>query len=208
MSTHSPSGDSSREDRRHAAGRHARVHLSARPARVIVTPVDPPLHHPLSKRDVQRVLSVLPPESTEGLRSVSLLGGMSTPDGYPVLVSYRKQGFIRLHAVPARPWTIGPLRATLVADLLRYGARVDASHRETRIIWPPEALRLFMTVCALMPGVSRHRREREGLSESGAVVRALDDVTEPWLVSDLALSQWGEFLQDRAESSISMDAGA
>ena len=48
---------------------------------------------------------------------------------------------------------------------------------------------------------ARHRREREGLPEPGAVVRALDEVTEPWLVSDLALSQWGEFLRDRAAES-------
>lgn len=192
MSVHSSSTGSSRGDDRR---------MVTKPARVIVTPVDPPYHHPLTKRDVQRVLSVLPSESTEGLRSVSLLGDLWTTNGYPVLVSYRKQGFIRLHALPTRPWRIGPLRAAQVADLLRYGAHVDAGPEETRITWPPKALRLFVTVCALMPGISRHRREREGLPEPGTVVRALDEATEPWLVSDLALNQWGEFLRDRAAAS-------
>ncbi|MBU0741290.1 hypothetical protein KKG45_11665 [bacterium] len=208
MSMHSFSGNAPRANRRLGAGRNAGLHPTARPARVIVTPVDPPSHHPLSKRDVQRVLSVLPAGSTEGLRSVSLLGDMRTADGYPVLVTYRKHGFIRLHALSARPWSIGPLRATQVADLLRYGARVDASHQETRITWTPEALKLYVTICALMPGVSRHRREREGLTEPGVIVRALDDATEPWLVSDLALHQWGAFLQDRAGESRRMNAGA
>jgi len=192
MSAHSSSTGSSRGDRNR---------IVTKPARVIVTPVDSPYHHPLTKRDVQRVLSVLPSESTAGLRSVSLLGDMWTANGYPVLVSYRKQGFIRLHALPARPWRIGPLRAAQVADLLRYGAHVDAGPEETRVSWPPEALRLFVTVCALMPGISRHRREREGLPEQGTIVRALDEATDPWLVSDLALGQWSEFLRDRAAES-------
>ncbi len=198
MSTHSSSGKSSNSPGRDDRIRHDFGRLAARPARVIVTPVDPPNHHPLSKRDVQRVLAVLPRESTENLRSVSLLGELFTSDGYPVLVSYRKRGFIRLHAVPAGPWRVGPLRATMVADLLRYGAHVDAGPTETRITWPPESLRLYYTVGALMPGVSRHRREQEGLSESNSIVRALDGTTEPWLVSDLALSRWSEFLQERA----------
>jgi len=165
---------------------------------VIVTPVESPLYHPLSKRDVQRVLSVLPPESTAGLRSVSLLGALTTADGYPVLVSYRKQGFIRLHAVPSTTWCTGPLNAAQVADLLRYGAHVGASPQETHITWTPGALRLFLTVSALMPGVSRHRREREGLMEPHSIVRAMDDKTEPRLVSDLALRQWDEFLSEAA----------
>ncbi len=208
MSMHSFSGNSSSTEHGLDAGRQSGAHLAARPARVIVTPVDPPLHHPLSKRDVQRVLSVLPPESTEGLRSVSLLGDMRTASGYPILVSYRKQGFIRLHALSAEPWRVGPLRATQVADLLRYGAHVDASPEETRITWTPEALRLYITICALMPGVSRHRREHEGLTEPGTLVRALDEATEPWLVSDLALRQWSEFLRDQAGKARSMGTGA
>jgi hypothetical protein len=160
--------------------------------------VESPLYHPLSKRDVQRVLSVLPPESTQDLRSVSLLGALTTSDGYPVLVSYRKQGFIRLHAVPSTTWRTGPLNAAQVADLLRYGAHVDASPKETHITWTPEALRLFFTVSALMPGVSRHRREREGVMEPNSIVRALDGKTDPWLVSDLALRQWDDFLNEVA----------
>lgn len=205
MSNHPSSAKRFRAVGRNERHSHDLARLTARPARVIVTPVDAPLHHPLSKRDVQRVLSVLPPESTEKLRSVSLLGELRSAGGYPVLVSYRKQGFIRLHALSARPWRIGPLRAAMVADLLRYGARVEAGPTETRITWPPEALRLFCTVCALMPGISRHRREQEGQGEHNAVVRALDADAEPWLVSDLALHQWGEFLR---ESSREARAGA
>lgn len=196
MSSHSSSGRSTQARDRAEQGRHDTVRMTARPARVIVTPVESPFYHPLTKRDVQRVLSVLPPESTEGLRSVSLLSEMSTAEGYPVLVSYRRQGFIRLHAVPRTPWRTGPLNAPQVADLLRYGAHVDANPHETHITWTPDALRLFYTVSVLMPGVSRHRREREGLTESNSIVRALDETTDPWLVSDLALSQWGNFMSE------------
>ena len=208
MSTHSSSMDSSDARHRVIGRQHVQKMLTARPARVIVTPVDPPLYHPLSKRDVQRVLSVLPPESTAGLRSVSLLGDMWTVDGYPVLVTYRRKGFIRLHAVPTNTWSIGPLRANQVADLLRYGARVEAGPNETRITWTPAALRLYTTVCALMPGVSRHRREHEGQMEPGNLVRALDVNTEPWLVSDLALRQWATFLQETAQNPGSVQAEA
>jgi len=198
MNTNSSSGGSAHTQDRVEKNRRDSVWMSARPARVIVTPVDSPLCHPLSKRDVQRVLSVLPSESTEDLRSVSLLGALTTSNGYPVLVSYRKHGFIRLHAVPSSTWCTGPLNATQVADLLRYGAHVNASPLETNITWTPKALRLFFTVCALMPGVSRHRREREGLMEPNSIVRVLDEKTEPWLVSDLALRQWDDFLSETA----------
>ncbi len=196
MSTHSSSGKTVRTPDGVGENRHDHYKMMSRPARVIVTPVESHLCHPLTKRDVQRVLSVLPSESTENLRSVSLLGSLTTSNGYPILVSYRKQGFIRLHAVPKATWRTGALKSSLVADLLRYGAHVDANSQETRITWTPEALRLFFTVSALMPGVSRHRREREGFSEPNSVVRALDDSTEPWLVSDLALRQWGDFLRE------------
>lgn len=179
-----------------ARRRHDQARLTTRASRVIVTPVEPPLHHPLSKRDIQRVLSVLPPESTENLRSVSLLGPLSTRDGYPVLVSYRRHGFIRLHALPEGPWRLGPLRSSLAADLRRYGALVEANPTGTRLVWPPETLRLYCVLCALMPGVSRHRREQEGLIETNVQVRAIDADTEPWLVSDLALHQWADFLRE------------
>ena len=179
-----------------ARRRRDQARLTARASRVIVTPVEPPLHHPLSKRDIQRVLSVLPPESTENLRSVSLLGPLSTRDGYPVLVSYRRHGFIRLHALPAGPWRIGPLRPSLVADLRRYGALVETNPTGTLLVWPRGTLRLYCALCALMPGVSRHRREQEGLIETHVQVRAIDTETEPWLVSDLALHQWADFLRD------------
>lgn len=170
--------------------------ISMSPTRVIVMPVAAPMAHPLTKRDVQRVLSVLPAESTAGLRSVSLLGELWTSGGYPVLVTYRRNGFIRLHAVPTEPWRIGPLESSQVADLLRYGARVDAGQRGCIVTWRPEALRLFYTVGVLLPGVARHRREMEGAGEPGSVVRSLEHANGPWQVSDLALDHWRRFLAD------------
>jgi len=166
------------------------------PTRVIVTPVSTPVVHPLTKRDVQRVLSVLPAGSVRDLRSVSLLGEMWTPGGYPVFVSYRKQGFIRLHAVSCLAWKVRSLRSTQVADLLRYGAHVDAGPAECVITWTNEALRLFYTVGVLLPGVARHRREIEGSVEPGTVVRSLEDDHGTWQISDLALDHWRRFLRD------------
>ncbi len=166
------------------------------PTRVIVTPVSPPMVHPLTKRDVQRVLSVLPADSVRGLRSVSLLGDMWTSGGYPVLVSYRRHGFVRLHAVSIRPWRVGSLRSNQVADLLRYGAHVEAGPTECVVTWTPRALRLFYTVGVLLPGVARHRREQEGGAEPGTIVRSLEDDHASWQVSDLALEHWRRFLQD------------
>lgn len=163
-------------------------------ARVIVTPVAPPLIHPLSKRDVQRILSVLPADSIDGLRSVSLLGDQFTPSGAPVFVSYRRDGFIRLHAVTSLPWRVEHLPAQQVADLIRYGASVEADPQLSTIRWTPDSLRLFYTVGVLLPGVARHRREREGDAETNSTVRALEADTEVWQVSDMALSQWRAFL--------------
>lgn len=170
--------------------------LAAHPARVIVTPLPDNLYHPLSRRDVQRALSVLPAESTRDLRSVSLLGEQHTAAGYPILCSYRRPGFVRLHAVPRDHWRIGPLPNRMVADLLRYGARVDAGPEATILTWSPEAISLFFVVAGLLPGIARHRRELEGYDEQAGVVRALDDKTEPWIVSDLALAQWSAFIRE------------
>jgi hypothetical protein len=170
--------------------------ISMSPTRVIVTPVATPVVHPLSKRDVQRVLSVLPAGSVRDLRSVSLLGEMWTSGGYPVFVSYRKQGFIRLHAVSCLAWRVRSLRSTQVADLLRYGAHVDAGPSECVVTWTNEALRLFYTVGVLLPGVARHRREIEGAAEPGSIVRSLEDDHGTWQISDLALDHWRRFLRD------------
>lgn len=164
------------------------------PARVIVTPVSKPLIHPLSKRDVQRVLSVLPADSVSDLRSVSQLGDQTSASGAPVLATYRREGFLRLHAVSSLPWSLRRLPSAQVTDLIRFGARVEADSRISTVHWPPEALRLFFTVGVLLPGVARHRREQEGLHESSSVVRALDDGREIWQASDVALEQWRAFL--------------
>ena len=166
--------------------------------RVIVTPVMMPMVHPLSKRDVQRILSVLPADSTDGLRSVSLLGDALTAGGSSILVSYRRQGFIRLHAVSSMPRRVANLQSTQVGDLLRYGAHVDAGPEECVIHWTSEALRLFYTVGVLLPGVARHRREQEGDTEAGSIVRSLEDDDSTWIVSDIALEQWRVFLRKNA----------
>lgn len=170
--------------------------VSLSPTRVIVTPVAMPVVHPLSKRDVQRVLSVLPSGSIRGLRSVSLLGEMWTSGGYPVFATYRKQGFIRLHAMTCLAWRVQSLRSSQVADLLRYGAHVDAGPSECVVTWTNEALRLFYTVGVLLPGVARHRREHEGAGEHGSVVRSLEDDHGAWQISDLALEHWRRFLEN------------
>ncbi len=170
--------------------------IAMSPVRVIVTPVSTPLDHPLSKRDVQRILSVLPGESTLDLRSVSLLGDVVTAAGYPVLASYRRRGFIRLHAVSTLPWRIRSLNADQVADLVRFGAHVDAGPDECVVRWSRPALRLFFTVAALLPGVARHRRERDGYAESSMIIRSLADDLGAWQVSDMALEQWRAFLED------------
>ena len=170
--------------------------VSMTPTRVIVTPVTMPVVHPLSKRDVQRVLSVLPSGSIRGLRSVSLLGEMETSGGYPVFATYRHQGFLRLHAVTCLSWRVRSLRSNQVGDLLRYGAHVDAGPSECVITWTSEALRLFYTVGVLLPGVARHRRETEGAPEPGAVIRSLEDDHGTWQISDLALEHWQRFLRE------------
>ncbi len=168
--------------------------VSVSAARVIVTPVSHPLVHPLSKRDVQRVLSVLPAESVEGLRSVSLLGDQLTAAGAPVVASYRREGFIRLHAVSSLPWRLERISTALAAELARFGAGVENLGGVTTVRWTPESLRLFFTVGALLPGVARHHREQQGEQETSSVVRALDAGADPWQVSDIALAQWRRFL--------------
>ena len=164
------------------------------PVRVIVTPVDAPLNHPLSKRDIQRVLSVLPPESTKGLRSVSLLGDMLTASGNNVLSTYRRPGFIRLHAVPARVWRTGILPPSMMAELRRFGADVKTGERDATITWTPDELRLFYTVDVLLPSVARHRREQEGHPEHGTLVRSLETDPTVMPVSDMAMREWAAFL--------------
>jgi len=169
---------------------------ASRQARVIITPVSAPLIHPLSKRDIQRVLSVLPESITGGLRSVSLLGDRWTPDGMPVLATYRRQGFLRLHAVSSLPWRLNRLPTRIAVELSRYGAKLEMEGDSHVVTWEPEALRLFFVTGVLMPGLARFRRERDGEGERSAIVRALDDSSGPWVVTEAALNQWSTFLTD------------
>jgi hypothetical protein len=79
---------------------------------------------------------------------------------------------------------------------VRFGAHVDAGPKECVVRWSQPALRLFFTVAALLPGVARHRREREGFKETSAIVRSLADELGAWQVSDMALEKWRQFLED------------
>lgn len=172
------------------------VYAVSRPARVIVTPVTPPMIHPLSKRDIQRVLSVLPETTTAGLRSVSLLGDRWTPDGLPVMATYRRQGFLRLHSVSHLPWRLSHLPGRVAVELSRYGARLEMEGDSHVVTWDRPALRLFYVTGVLMPGLARHRREQEGYSDSSPVVRAMDDAGGPWVVTETAMQQWAAFLSE------------
>ncbi len=179
--------------------------LLRRPARVIVTPLPGTHRHPLGKRDVQRVLAVLPEESVAGLRSISMLDALSDERDRLVLGSYRRPGFVRLHAVPVGPWRVPALDAAEAAELRRFGAQVVSRGAGDLVTWTPAALRLFTVVSVLLPGVARHHRERLGHGEPGAVVRKLGDAS-PWIVSDLALGQWSVFLGDGSAGRASMRA--
>jgi hypothetical protein len=176
-----------------------------RPARVIVTPLAPAYLHPLNKRDVQRVLAVLPLESVAGLRSVSMLDSLSDELGRLVLGSYRRPGFVRLHAVPAGPWRVPALDPVEAADLRRFGAQITHRGAGDLVAWSPAALRLFTVVSVLLPGVARHHREHIGQTEPGSVVRKFG-VPSPWIVSDLALGQWAAFLGDHAGGRAALQA--
>ncbi len=179
----------------HAGVDREDLYAPSRPVRVIVTPLSAPLIHPLSKRDVQRVLTVLPEETTAGLRSVSLLADRWTHEGLPVLATYRREGFLRLHAVSSLPWRLNiPDRWT--SELGRCGADI-AEDGETRVVtWTKDQLRLFYVTGVLLPGLARHRRERGGGPEPSPVVRSLDQTEGPWLVTDTALKQWAAFLAE------------
>jgi len=181
-----------------SAGAGPRVSARSHPPRVIVTPVEEPLQHPLSKRDVQLILSVLPPQSTAGLRSVSLLGARTRPDGAPVFASYRHAGFLRLHAVPPSPWLMPALPPHAAVEFRQYGALIEMlSVGGSRVAWPGDALRLFFTLGVMLPGVARHRRERDDGVELEGDVRWLGARAEPWGVSETALRQWSDLLRGR-----------
>lgn len=170
-----------------------------KPPRVIVTPIAPALIHPLTKRDVQMVLSALPPQSTRGLRSVSLLDERLTPDGTMVFASYRRDGFLRLHAVPRRPWTLPRPAPALIDELQQYEAIVEqAPEGAARVSWPGDSLLLFYVIGVLLPGVARHRRERDGAHEADINIRCLAPRDEPYWVTEEALRQWRAFLRRTA----------
>jgi hypothetical protein len=182
-----------------STGASLRFSTMFHPPRVIVTPVDESLQHPLSKRDVQFILSVLPPQSTAGLRSVSLLDARTRPDGAPVFASYRHSGFLRLHAVSSMPWLISALPSHAAREFRQYGALVEMlSDGRSRVAWPGDTLRLYFALGVMLPGVARHRRERDGGAELEVDVRWLGARAEPWWVSETALRQWSDLLRGRA----------
>lgn len=169
------------------------------PPRVIVTPVEDTVHHPLSKRDVQLVLSALPPRLTAGLRSVSLLGPRARPDRAPVFASYRRAGFLRLHAVPLSPWLLPPLPAQAAVEMGRYGALIEMlSDGGSRVAWPGDSLRLFFTLGVMLPGLERHRREQAGGPELDGDVRWLGSPVESAGITAAVLRQWSDLLRGRA----------
>lgn len=168
------------------------------PPRVIVTPVEETLQHPLSKRDVQLILSVLPAHSTTGLRSVSLLGSRRRPDGAPVFASYRHPGFLRLHAVPQSPWLMPPLPSHTAVEFRQFGALIEMlSDGGSRVVWPGDALRLYYTLGVMLPGVARHRHERENGAEVEGDVRWLGAGDGDRWTSAVALRQWSDLLRGR-----------
>lgn len=168
------------------------------PPRVIVAPPEEQLRHPLSKRDVQLVLSVLPPQSTAGLRSVSLLGARTRPDGAPVYASYRHAGFLRLHAVPPSPWSLPALPLHAAGEFRQYGALIEMlSDGGSRVTWPGDALRLFFTLGVMLPGVVRHRRELDDGIEREGDVRWLGSRPGPWGFSEAERRQWLDLLRGR-----------
>lgn len=182
-----------------STGGSLRYSTRVHPPRVIVTPVEEPLLHPLSKRDVQFILSVLPPQSTAGLRSVSLLDVRARPDGAPVFASYRHAGFLRLHAVSSLPWLIPALPSHAALEFRQYGALVEMmSDGRSRVVWPGETLRLYFALGVMLPGVARHRRERDDGAELEVDVRWLGAHTEPRWISETALRQWSDLLRGRA----------
>ncbi len=182
-----------------SAGTGSWVSSRSHPPRVIVKPLEAPLQHPLSKRDVQFILSVLPSHSTAGLRSVSLLDVRTRPDGAPVFASYRHAGFLRLHAVSTLPWLIPALPTDAAVEFRQYGALVEMlSDGRSRVAWPGDALRLYYALGVMLPGVAWHRRERDDGVEREGDVRWLGAHAEPWWVSDAALRQWSDLLRGRA----------
>lgn len=198
MAEHLDSGGGHAQRRRPTRRAAPTLAARAQPPRVIVTPVEVPLRHPLSKRDVQLILSVLPSQFTAGLRSVSLLDPRARPDGAPVFASYRHDGFLRLHAVAPSPWLLPALPLHAALEFRQYGALIELlSDGGTRVGWPGDALRLFFTIGVLLPGVARHRRERDEGIELEGDVRWLGARAEPWWVSEAALRQWSDLLRGR-----------
>jgi len=180
------------------AGVRPRISPRSQPPRVIVTPVDVSLHHPLSRRDVQLVLSVLPPQSIEGLRSVSLLGPRARPDGSAVFASYRHAGFLRLHAAPVSPWLMPSLPPRTAVEFRQYGALIEMlSDGGSRVVWPGDSLRVYYTLAVLLPGVSWHRRERDSGDERDGDVRWLGSRAEPAWIPAVTLRQWSDLLRGR-----------
>ncbi len=179
-----------------------------RPLRVIVTPLAPPLIHPLCRRDIQLIHSLLPEACTAGLRSISLLGDRVLPDGRPVFASYRRLGFLRLHAVSSLPWRVPQLPLPAAAELRLYGARVENRPEGAQVTWLGDSLRLFYVLGVLLPGVARHRRERDGEPEADDLVRSLADRDDPWWATDSAVNEWRELLKRDSLSQNLVRAGA
>lgn len=118
----------------------------------------PGYHHPAGITDLRRVLALVGPIATYGLRNVELRNAPTANGTLPPLGRLQVPGRILLFEQPLPPWELrGELSPRERLAVERSGGRVEASPPwVTTIHWPNESLRDFMLFDVFLHEVGHH----------------------------------------------------
>jgi hypothetical protein len=152
------------------------------------------LMRPAESADVRRVLALLGPQATYGLRAVQL-GGGGSHDGRMVFGCLLVPGLIRLYDQPPPPWRItGALTWADQARLERAGAIVHAGLGRVEVHWPGGSLRSFWLLDVLLHELGHHRVQHEQGKRPARTLRTRDH--------EAAAGMWAQRWQPIAEQAL------
>ena len=127
--------------------------------RIIVRRARPGYHHPLSKRDILKLLDLVGSVAVYGLRCIELRHSTVTPScRAQAFGHYQVPGKIVLYEQPLSPWRLPKLAPKTIRQLQAAGATIiTLPHAGATLVdWPGKTLHRFMLEQVLLHEIGHH----------------------------------------------------
>lgn len=127
--------------------------------RIIVRRARPGYHHPLTKRDILKLLDLVGSVAAYGLRCIELRHSNVTPScRVQAFGHYQVPGKIVLYEQPLSPWRLPKLAPKIIRQLQAAGATITTlPHAEATLVdWPGKTLHRFMLEQVLLHEIGHH----------------------------------------------------